>query len=152
MSKIAIVMGSKSDKEIMDNAEKVLKDFGIEYEVFILSAHRTPHKVKDFAENAKQNGFDLIIVGAGYAAHLGGVIASYTLLPILAVPIDSSPLKGIDSLYASVMMPSGIPVAVFTIGKAGAKNAAIFAAEIIARSDEKIKNKLIEMRNEWNKN
>ncbi len=150
MSKIAIVMGSKSDKDIMQGAVDILEKFNIEHEVFIMSAHRNPAKVAEFAKNAEKNGFKAIIAGAGYAAHLAGVIASHTLIPILAVPIDSSPLKGVDSLYASVMMPSGIPVAVFTIGKAGAKNAAIFACEMLANNNSDLKQKLIDYRNEWN--
>ena len=116
-----------------------------------MSAHRNPAKVAEFASGAKANGYSAIIAGAGYAAHLAGVIASHTTLPVLAVPLDSSPLSGIDSLYATVMMPSGIPVAVFTVGKAGAKNAAIFAAEMLAVKDESIAGKISEMRNEWNK-
>lgn len=149
--KVAVVMGSKSDKDIMDKCTETLAGFGIQYDVMIMSAHRTPEKVRAFAMNAQNNGYRAIIAGAGYAAHLAGVIASHTLLPVLAVPIDSSPLNGVDSLYASVMMPSGIPVAVFTVGKAGAKNAAVFAAEMIANEDEDVRNKLTEMRNGWNK-
>jgi len=150
--KVAIVMGSKSDEEIMKNAGETLKEFGIEYEQFIISAHRNPEKTAEFSKSARDKGFFAIIAGAGYAAHLAGVIASHTTLPILAVPLDSSPLKGVDSLYAMVMMPSGIPVAVFTVGKAGAKNAAIFAIEMLAVNDEGIALKLKEMRDGWNKN
>lgn len=148
--KIAVVMGSESDREIMKKCTETLDDFGIQYDEMIMSAHRTPEKVRSFAVEAEKNGYTAIIAGAGYAAHLAGVIAAHTLLPVLAVPIDSSPLNGVDSLYASVMMPSGVPVAVFTVGKAGAKNAAVFAAEIMAAHDEVIHKKLIEMRNGWN--
>ncbi len=151
MAKIAVVMGSKSDMEAMKGASEILEKFGIEHEVKVMSAHRNPAKVAEFASGAKANGYSAIIAGAGYAAHLAGVIASHTTLPVLAVPLDSSPLSGIDSLYATVMMPSGIPVAVFTVGKAGAKNAAIFAAEMLAVKDESIAGKISEMRNEWNK-
>jgi len=116
----------------------------------IMSAHRNPDKVKEFSSKARENGYKAIICGAGYAAHLAGVVASHTTLPVLAVPIDSSSLKGIDSLYASVMMPSGIPVAVFTIGKTGAKNAAIFAVEMFAVSDSETESRLKKMRDGWN--
>ncbi len=150
--KIAVVMGSKSDENTMNPCFETLEKFEINYDKFIMSAHRTPEKVRDFAVNAAKNGYFAIIAGAGYAAHLAGVIASYTILPVLAVPIESSPLNGIDSLYASVMMPSGIPVAVFTVGKAGAKNAAVFAAEIAAVDNELMREKIREMRNEWKKN
>ena len=149
--KVAVIMGSKSDKEIMKKCTEMLDYFNIDYDELIMSAHRTPEKVREFAVNAQNNNYAVIIAGAGYAAHLGGVIASHTLLPVLAVPIDSSPLNGIDSLYASVMMPSGVPVAVFTVGKAGAKNAAVFAAEMFAVGDESIRRKLIEMRDELKK-
>jgi len=148
--KVAILMGSDSDRETMSSAEITLKDFGIPFETFVMSAHRNPDKVKDFAVNAKENGFKAIICGAGFAAHLAGVVASQSILPILAVPIDSSPLKGVDSLYASVMMPAGVPVAVFTIGKSGAKNAAIFAAEMFAVNDEDLEKKIKKMRDGWN--
>lgn len=151
MAKVAVLMGSKSDMEAMKGASETLEKFGIEYEVKIMSAHRNPDKVAKFASNAHNEGYSAIIAGAGYAAHLAGVIASHTILPVLAVPLDSSPLSGLDSLYATVMMPSGIPVAVFTVGKAGAKNAAIFAAEMLAVSDGNIAGKIREMRNEWNK-
>lgn len=151
MAKVAVLMGSKSDMEAMKGASETLEKFGIEYEVKIMSAHRNPDKVAKFASNARNEGYSAIIAGAGYAAHLAGVIASHTILPVLAVPLDSSPLSGLDSLYATVMMPSGIPVAVFTVGKAGAKNAAIFAAEMLAVSDENIAGRIREMRNEWNK-
>jgi phosphoribosylaminoimidazole carboxylase PurE protein len=148
--KIAILMGSESDRETMSSAETTLKEFGIECDVLIMSAHRNPDKVKEFSSKARENGYKAIICGAGYAAHLAGVVASHTTLPVLAVPIDSSSLKGIDSLYASVMMPSGIPVAVFTIGKTGAKNAAIFAVEMFAVSDGETESKLKKMRDGWN--
>lgn len=147
--KIAVVMGSTSDSEVMQRCTDTLEQLGIEYDRMVMSAHRTPEKVRDFAVNARENGYRAIIAGAGYAAHLAGVIAAHTTLPVLAVPIDSSPLKGIDSLYASVMMPSGVPVAVFTVGSAGAKNAAVFAAEMLSSENEEIKKKIDEMRNEW---
>jgi len=148
--KIAILMGSESDRDTMIPAEEVLKEFNIPYETFIMSAHRNPDKVKDFASKSRANGYKAIICGAGYAAHLAGIVASYTTLPVLSVPIDSSPLKGIDSLYASVMMPSGVPVAVFTIGKTGAKNAAIFITEMFSINDIELAKKLKRMREDWN--
>lgn len=149
--KIAVVMGSQSDSEVMQRCTDTLEQFGIEYDRMIMSAHRTPEKVRDFAVNARKNGYRAIIAGAGYAAHLAGVIAAHTTLPVLAVPIDSSPLRGIDSLYASVMMPSGVPVAVFTVGSAGAKNAAVFAAEMLSSENEDIRKRIDEMRDEWSK-
>lgn len=151
MPKIAILMGSENDRNVMASAEKILEDFGIEYETHIISAHRNPLKVQEFSQKARENGFFAIICGAGYAAHLAGVVASYTTLPVLAVPLDSSPLKGIDSLYSMVMMPSGIPVATFTIGSTGAKNAAIFAVEMLSITNNQIKEKLDKYRENFNK-
>jgi len=132
MRKVAIVMGSNSDAEIMQNAADVLDDFGIDYQFFTISAHRTPEKAREFGVSAQEQGFEVIIAGAGYAAHLPGVIASWTTLPVIGVPLASSDLNGTDSLYAIVQMPAGIPVATVTIGKSGAKNAAYLAAEILA--------------------
>ncbi|NOY60674.1 MAG: 5-(carboxyamino)imidazole ribonucleotide mutase [Calditrichaeota bacterium] len=146
MSKVAIVMGSTSDAEIMAEAEKFLNYFGIHFEVFTLSAHRTPEATARFAQSAEGNGFSAIIAGAGMAAHLPGVIASYTTLPVIGVPLAGSALNGIDALYAIVQMPKGVPVATMSIGKAGAGNAAIFVAEILAPQNEEIKNKLLEFR------
>ncbi|MEO0237754.1 MAG: 5-(carboxyamino)imidazole ribonucleotide mutase [candidate division WOR-3 bacterium] len=151
MTKIAILMGSENDRNIMNSAEKILDEFGVEYETHIISAHRNPLKVQEFAQKARENGFSAIICGAGYAAHLAGVVASYTTLPVLAVPLDSSPLKGVDSLYSMVMMPSGIPVATFTIGSAGAKNAAIFAVEMLSITDSYLKEKLDKYRESFNR-
>ena len=132
MRKVAIVMGSNSDAEIMQNTADVLDDFGIDYQFFTISAHRTPEKAREFGVSAQEQGFEVIIAGAGYAAHLPGVIASWTTLPVIGVPLASSDLNGTDSLYAIVQMPAGIPVATVTIGKSGAKNAAYLAAEILA--------------------
>jgi 5-(carboxyamino)imidazole ribonucleotide mutase len=132
MRKVAIVMGSNSDAEIMQNAADVLDDFDIDYQFFTISAHRTPEKAREFGVSAQEQGFEVIIAGAGYAAHLPGVIASWTTLPVIGVPLASSDLNGTDSLYAIVQMPAGIPVATVTIGKSGAKNAAYLAAEILA--------------------
>jgi 5-(carboxyamino)imidazole ribonucleotide mutase len=143
--KVAVVMGSRSDMPIMDGCFKTLQDFKIPYEIKILSAHRTPDEVIQFCKEADKS-FEVIIAAAGYAAHLAGVIAAKTTLPVIGIPIDSSPLKGIDSLLSIVQMPSGIPVATVTIGKAGAKNAAILAAEILSIKYPEIKERLIKFK------
>src|SRR3990170_211903 len=143
---VGIVMGSSSDIEIMEEAAKVLKDFGIPYEMTIASAHRSPKRTTEYAKSAVERGLEIIIAGAGSAAHLAGVIASETILPIIGVPIDSSPLRGLDSLLSTVQMPAGIPVATMAIGKAGARNAGIFAAEILATKHPEILEKLINYR------
>jgi phosphoribosylaminoimidazole carboxylase PurE protein len=140
--RVGILMGSDSDLETMSEAEKRLDDFGISYETRILSAHRTPHQTQEYAESAAKRGLEVIIVGAGAAAHLAGVVAAHTTLPVIGVPIDSSSLKGLDALLATVQMPGGIPVATMAIGKAGATNAGIFAAEILGRNDAEIAAKL----------
>jgi phosphoribosylaminoimidazole carboxylase PurE protein len=135
-------MGSDSDLPIMQEAVAMLREFGIDYEVTIASAHRTPKKVHEYAQSAERRGLKVIIAGAGWAAHLAGVIASQTTLPVIGVPIDSSALKGIDALLSTVQMPGGVPVAAMSLGKAGAKNAGIYAAQIIATHDIKIANRL----------
>jgi 5-(carboxyamino)imidazole ribonucleotide mutase len=151
MSKdVLIIMGSTSDKPVMAPAEKILDDFAVPYETIVSSAHRNPERTRDIAARAIDQGFQVIIAGAGYAAHLAGVIASETTLPVIGVPIASSPLKGIDSLYSTVQMPSGIPVACMGIGESGAKNAALFAIEILALGNEGYRKKLDEMRAQWN--
>ncbi len=139
---VGILMGSDSDLPVMQEASAMLQEFGIDYEMTIASAHRTPKKVLEYSQSAEKRGIKVIIAGAGWAAHLAGVVASLTTLPVIGVPIDSSPLKGIDALLATVQMPGGIPVATMSLGKAGAKNAGIFAAQIIAASDVKITNRL----------
>lgn len=143
MAKTAIVMGSASDKEYLSAAEELLNYFGIEYQVHILSAHRTPEATAEFARNAEQDGFCAIIAAAGMAAHLPGVLASYTTLPVIGVPLPGSALNGVDALYAIVQMPRGVPVATMAIGKAGAGNAAIFVAEILAGQSPAIREKLL---------
>ncbi len=140
--KIAIIMGSQSDLETMSESVNALKGFCVEYEVRVLSAHRTPKEVAKFAKEARKNGIKVIIAGAGGAAALAGVIAAHTTLPIIGVPIETSNLKGMDSLLSTVQMPAGVPVASMAIGKAGAKNAAIFALEILGVSDTNIEKKL----------
>jgi phosphoribosylaminoimidazole carboxylase PurE protein len=139
---VGILMGSDSDLPVMQEAAAMLQEFGIEYEITIASAHRTPKKVLEYSQGAEKRGIKVIIAGAGWAAHLAGVIAAHTTLPVIGVPIDSSPLKGIDALLSTVQMPGGIPVATMALGKGGAKNAGIFAAQIIASSDVKIANRL----------
>ncbi len=129
---VGIVMGSDSDLPVMEEAEKVLKQFQVPYEITLSSAHRSPGRTQRYAKSAEERGLEVIIVGAGAAAHLAGVIASETTLPVIGVPIDTSPLKGMDSLLSTVQMPGGIPVATMAIGKAGARNAAILATEILA--------------------
>ena len=146
--KVGILMGSDSDLEVMQEAEKRLDYFGIAYETRIMSAHRTPEKAAEYAATAQQRGLEVIICGAGAAAHLAGAIAANTTLPVLGIPIDSSSLKGLDALLATVQMPAGIPVATMAIGKAGAANAGIFAAQIIARKDSRAATKLVEFKKE----
>ncbi|MBP6123166.1 MULTISPECIES: 5-(carboxyamino)imidazole ribonucleotide mutase [Providencia] len=137
-AKIAIVMGSKSDWTTMQHAADVLTELQLPFHVEIVSAHRTPDKLFSFAEQAKSNGFDVIIAGAGGAAHLPGMLAAKTLVPVLGVPVQSAALSGVDSLYSIVQMPKGIPVGTLAIGKAGAANAALLAAQILAITDNEI--------------
>ena len=139
-------MGSNSDWPIMENSAKILDDFDIPYESKVISAHRTPDLMFEFAENASKNGFKIIIAGAGGAAHLPGMVASKTTLPVLGVPIPTKHLEGQDSLLSIVQMPKGIPVATFAIGEAGASNAGLFAASILADSDQEVQNKLNQFR------
>ena len=129
---VGIVMGSVSDSDIMDECVKTLKEMDIHFEITVSSAHRSPDKTRDYAMNASHRGIEVLIAGAGWAAHLAGVLASYTTLPVIGVPIDSSPLRGIDSLLSIAQMPPGVPVATMAIGKGGARNAAVFAAQILA--------------------
>jgi 5-(carboxyamino)imidazole ribonucleotide mutase len=146
--RVGILMGSDSDLEVMREAEKQLDYFGITYETRIMSAHRTPNKAAEYAATAQQRGLEVIICGAGAAAHLAGSIAANTTMPVIGVPIDSSSLKGLDALLATVQMPAGIPVATMAIGKAGAANAGIFAAQIVGRKDAKVAAKLSEFKKE----
>jgi len=128
---VGILMGSKSDAQTMGETEKIMKKNKISYEVNILSAHRTPDKVREYAKSAKKRGLKVLICGAGMSAALAGVVSSYTELPVIGVPMHTKSLKGLDSLLSTVQMPSGVPVACMAIGKAGAKNAAISAARIL---------------------
>jgi phosphoribosylaminoimidazole carboxylase PurE protein len=131
---VGIIMGSTSDLEIMEEAGSVLKSFGIEYDMNISSGHRSPERTINYARSARKKGIKVIIVGAGAAAHLAGTIAALTTVPVIGVPIHSSPLGGLDALLSTVQMPSGVPVATMAVGKAGAKNAAILATQILALS------------------
>ena len=143
---VSIVMGSDSDLEIMNEAAKALEDFGISYEIDVTSAHRSPARTAEFARAAAGRGVKVIIAGAGGAAHLAGVIAAETTLPVIGVPIPSTPLNGLDSLLATVQMPAGIPVATVAIGKGGATNAGILAAQIIGLSSTAIAVKLKQLK------
>ena len=143
---IGIVMGSTSDWETMKAAAKMLEDFGVPYEAKAMSAHRTPQAVGEWASNAQKNGMKAIIAAAGGAAHLAGVVAAHTTLPVLGVPMPSKHLQGLDSLLSTVQMPKGIPVATFAIGDAGAANAALFAVALLSLADEKLAKKLADFR------
>jgi len=145
--KVAIVMGSKSDNDIAEKAAETLRDFGIECETFVISAHRNPNKIKKFASCADTNGFDVIIAIAGLAAHLPGVIASLTVLPVIGIPAQSGPLNGQDALLSIVQMPPGIPVA--TVGIGNAKNGALLAAQILSTKYAALKIKMREFRKQF---
>ncbi|AVQ32697.1 5-(carboxyamino)imidazole ribonucleotide mutase [Staphylococcus muscae] len=140
--KVAVIMGSSSDWDIMREACDMLTVFDIPYDKKVVSAHRTPHMMVEFATKARENGYSVIIAGAGGAAHLPGMVASMTTLPVIGVPIESKSLKGLDSLLSIVQMPGGIPVATTAIGKAGAKNAGILAARMIGMTEQRVMKKL----------
>ena len=140
--RVAILMGSRNDWEIMQAAEKVLEELGIASDARVISAHRTPDRLTRYMESAETDGIEVVICGAGHAAHLAGVTAAQTTRPVLGVPIGSSDLQGLDALLATVQMPGGIPVATFAIGKSGAKNAGLFAAAILAGRDPEIHERL----------
>ncbi len=139
---VAIVMGSKSDWPVLEYTVNTLKGFGVESTVRIMSAHRTPHEAAEFAENAAKNGYKVIIGAAGGAAHLSGVLAGHTILPVIGIPVKGWALDGMDSLLSTVQMPKGVPVATVAIGKAGAINAAVLAVQIMALSDPALKRRL----------
>ena len=149
---VAIFMGSRSDWDIMGEAAKVLQEFGLGYDVQALSAHRTPKEVTEYIEHSKKNGIKVIIAGAGAAAHLPGVLAAQTTLPVLGVPIAATSLGGMDALLAIAQMPGGIPVGSLAIGKAGAKNAGLMAISILALSDNTIDDKLLAYRQKQTEN
>ncbi len=140
--KVGIIMGSPSDAPVMEEAEAALTELGVPYEVTVASAHRSPDLVEEYARTAAERGIAVIIAGAGGAAHLAGVLAAHTALPVIGVPVDSSPLSGLDALLSTVQMPREVPVATMAIGKTGARNAAIFAAQILAVADPEILEKL----------
>ncbi len=142
MSRIAVIMGSSSDWETLQHAASTLDDFGVPYEARVISAHRTPELMFEFAATAAEEGFSAIIAGAGGAAHLPGMVASLTPLPVLGVPVQSRMLSGVDSLLSIVQMPAGVPTATFAIGPAGATNAALFAIRMLAVSDSSLRMKL----------
>ena len=146
MSKVAVVMGSTSDVPVVEKAIKVLHDFGVETEVRVLSAHRCPNEAREFAANARESGFSVLIAAAGMAAHLAGALAANTTLPVIGIPCKSTNLDGMDALLATVQMPSGIPVA--TVAIDGAKNAALLAIQILAVTDKELAKKLDDKRAE----
>jgi len=141
---VGIIMGSDSDAPIMQEAAKVLQQFGVPYEIGVYSAHRSPHRTGDYVRSARERGLKLIIAGAGSSAHLAGVTAAETILPVIGVPIDSSPLSGFDALMATVQMPPGVPVSTMGVGKSGATNAGILAVEILALSDNALAQRLVD--------
>jgi 5-(carboxyamino)imidazole ribonucleotide mutase len=145
-SLVAVIMGSKSDWETMRHADQTLTDFGVPHECKVMSAHRTPHLATDFASGAASRGIEVVIAAAGGAAHLAGVLAAHTTLPVLGVPMKSDALNGMDSLLATVQMPAGIPVGTLAIGKPGAINAALFAVAILANSRPELREKLRQFR------
>ena len=148
MADVAVIMGSLSDWETMKQATHILEEFGIDVDKKVISAHRTPEIMMNFAKNAEQQGYKLIIAGAGGAAHLPGMVAAMTLLPVIGVPIQSRALSGLDSLYSIVQMPGGVPVASMAIGTSGAKNAALYAIQILALADKNLAEKLKKYRKE----
>lgn len=149
--KVLIVMGSDSDLPIMEEAAKILDDFGIPYELRVSSAHRSPHRTAELAAGAAGRGIRVVIAGAGMAAHLAGVVAAETVLPVIGVPIGGGALNGVDALYATVQMPGGIPVATMAIGKAGAKNAGLLAVQILAVGDERLLERMTAYREEMSR-
>ncbi len=144
--RVAILMGSKSDWEAMRAAEETLEELGIASDARVISAHRTPDRLTAYLASAEERGIEVVIAGAGAAAHLAGVTAAHTVLPVLGVPLEGGALRGLDALLATVQMPGAIPVATFAIGRPGAKNAALFAAAILARSDSSVREKLVKFR------
>ncbi|MDT8442098.1 MAG: 5-(carboxyamino)imidazole ribonucleotide mutase [Desulfuromonadales bacterium] len=145
---VGILMGSDNDYEIMKEVGLALQQFGIPFEMTVSSAHRTPERTAKYVREARGRGIKVLIAGAGAAAHLAGVVAAETTLPVIAVPIDATALQGLDALLAMVQMPAGIPVATMAIGKAGARNAGLFAAQILATTDDRLAGKLVEFKAE----
>jgi 5-(carboxyamino)imidazole ribonucleotide mutase len=151
MPQVAIAMGSDTDLEVMQEASKILAEFNIDYEIVVTSAHRSPNRTRQWIQAVERRGVEVIIAGAGMAAHLAGVLAAETTLPVIGVPLEGSALKGLDSLLSTVQMPGGVPVACMAIGKAGAKNAAFFSLEILALKNTNIKKKLLAYRKKMEK-
>ncbi len=148
---VGIIMGSDTDLPVMQEAAKILKQFEIPYEIGVYSAHRSPHRTADYVRSARARGLKVIIAGAGGSAHLAGVTAAETTLPVIGVPVDSSPLSGFDALLSTVQMPPGVPVATMGVGKSGAANAGIFAVEILAMTDESLVKKLADYKEQLEK-
>ncbi len=148
---VGIIMGSDSDLAVMQEAAKVLKQFEIPYEIGVYSAHRSPHRTLEYVRSARERGLKVIIAGAGSSAHLAGVTAAETTLPVIGIPIDSSPLSGLDSLLSTVQMPPGVPVATMGVGNSGATNAAVFAVQILALGDERLARRLAEYKDQLEK-
>jgi len=144
--KVAILMGSESDREVVEKSIPFYNFFGITADMFVMSAHRNPDDVQKFSRAAKSEGYGAIVACAGMAAHLGGVVAAHTTLPVIGVPLSGSALNGVDALYSIVQMPSGVPVATMAIGKAGVQNSAVFVAQIFSLIDESIHDKLVEFK------
>lgn len=147
-SKVGILMGSQSDADVMQHAAKILKQFDVPHEVRVLSAHRVPHLTSEYAQSAAEKGIKVLIAGAGAAAHLAGVLAAHSLLPVIGVPLSGTSLQGMDALLATVQMPGGIPVATMAIGKAGAVNAGLLAIQILSLEDDQLVKKLSDYRAE----
>ncbi len=146
---VSIVMGSESDRELMEGTSRVLDELKIPYEMIVSSAHRTPEKTREYAQSVEKRGIRVVIAGAGGAAHLAGALASETLVPVIGVPLPTSPLTGWDALLSTVQMPAGIPVATMAVGRAGARNAALFAAQILALEDTSLAQRLAAYRKQW---
>ena len=148
---VGIIMGSDSDLAVMQEAAKVLKQFAIPYEIGVYSAHRSPHRTLEYVRSARERGLKVIIAGAGSSANLAGVTAAETTLPVIGIPIDSSPLSGLDSLLSTVQMPPGVPVATMGVGNSGATNAAVFAVQILALGDERLARRLADYKDQLEK-
>ena len=149
--RVGILIGSQSDLEVMEHCQAQLAELGIDAELRVLSAHRTPDAVREYARAAERRGIRVLVAGAGMAAHLAGALASDSMLPVIGVPLDAGPLHGMDALLSTVQMPRGVPVACMAIGKAGAVNAAVFAAQILALDDAGVREKLEKLRAGWRK-
>ena len=140
---VGILMGSVSDADVMREVSRILDEFGVSHDFRVLSAHRSPDMTLQYAREAESRGIQVLIAGAGAAAHLAGALAAHSILPVIGIPLDSSPLKGMDALLATVQMPGGVPVATMAIGKAGARNAGLFAVQILSRSDPRLQEALV---------